>query len=172
MTDSKHITQISTIIEKFSVVRKWHANCIVTSILLHESLTALNIKNELIAGFLCFDAKPESGGIWHCWVAIDDGVVDVATTITRKLFPDQMKILDKKTAISRHQELPDDYERWDLNSTDNMKQYIENVRMYNLYMESPVTFWNTMVRKDSNHLDRIIPLKQELNGYIRKAQQS
>jgi hypothetical protein len=170
--NQKHITQVSNIIENYSVERGWYANCIVTSIMLHESLKGLNIKSTLEAGFLCFNTGSDCGAIWHVWVRIDGKILDLGSTIIRKLFPQEMRILNNKTQISRQIELPEHYDRWDLETIDEMKQFIDNEKIYKLYLESPVKFWILMVQNHSNNMGHIIRVKHELHAYINSYKQN
>lgn len=173
MDDSKYelIDYIANIIEDFSVAHNWYANCIVTSILFHETLNSLKIKNTIEQGFICFDTESEFGAIWHCWIKIDNTIYDVAHNITKRLYPEALSALNEGNKIIRLTVLPSYHVRWDLDTIEEIQQCIENDTVFKLYLKSPIEYWNTMIRKNVPFLKEIITLKTLLNSYVHHYQQ-
>ncbi len=120
------------------VEKKWYKNCIPINIILHEMLTKRNINSKIKKGFVLLNNNSSKYALWHIWTETDNEVYDIATNLTNVLHNnDFYNIFETKLV----EEVPDGYERIDMDNEDELKILNQNKKMYQKYISDPSKFW-------------------------------
>lgn len=138
----------------------------MVSVLFREGLLELEIDNNLEQGFICLGNDEEKHALWHCWVQVNGHDVDISSRITRQLFPNFNKVW--KTSNKRLSKIiPEDHDRIDQDTPQEITQLVKNEKMYKSYSQNPSRFW-TDAQKDADFLsicDKIKNLKNMINDF-------
>lgn len=109
--------------------------CIPISIILNMAFKKKNIKSNIVKGFgLNIDSKLS---YFHCWVETENNIYDLGTQLNNLLYP-FLNILKIKLSEKN----PINYERFDMETIDEIKIEHANNKMIDAYIKSPDTFFN------------------------------
>jgi hypothetical protein len=109
---------------------KWYKNCIPISIILHEALNKIGIKNIIKKGFLLINEKD---ALWHCWIQTEYSNYDLGTAIT---------YYNKKSIYKLSDVLPENYKRIDMNDPAEICILEGNIKMFKKYVDDGNNFWS------------------------------
>ena len=119
--------------------------CLLSSIITHELLSHYGIENQIVNGFKLLNKNKYAQS--HFWITSNGNVYDVCDLINRQVFHNKGldSIIPKgffdSTLVL---DLPENVERIDIETEDEISDHKELQTSFKLYLENAELFWSTI----------------------------